>query len=112
VEAAKAVPIPDDVEDESAAAVLMQGVTAHYLATDTYPIGPSDPVLIHAAASGVGQLLVQVAKLRGCTSPGRQSPTTPSPPKNSADAQTTSSAGWLRETHGEHRRLLPDDESQ
>lgn len=65
VEAAKAVPIPDDVDDESAAAVLMQGVTAHYLATDTYPIGPGDPVLIHAAAGGVGQLLVQVSKLRG-----------------------------------------------
>jgi len=65
VEAARAVPIPDDVEDESAAAVLMQGVTAHYLATDTYPIRPGDPVLVHAAAGGVGQLLVQVAKLRG-----------------------------------------------
>jgi NADPH2:quinone reductase len=65
VEAARAVPIPDDVEDESAAAVLMQGVTAQYLATDTYPIRPGDPVLVHAAAGGVGQLLVQVAKLRG-----------------------------------------------
>jgi NADPH2:quinone reductase len=65
VEAARAVPIPDDVEDESAAAVLMQGVTAHYLATDTYPIRPGDPALVHAAAGGVGQLLVQVAKLRG-----------------------------------------------
>jgi len=65
VEAAKAVPIPDEVDAESAAAVLMQGVTAHYLATDTYPIRPGDPVLVHAAAGGVGQLLVQVAKLRG-----------------------------------------------
>jgi NADPH:quinone reductase len=65
VEAAKAVPIPDEVDSESAAAVLMQGVTAHYLATDTYPIRPGDPVLVHAAAGGVGQLLVQVAKLRG-----------------------------------------------
>jgi NADPH:quinone reductase len=65
VEAAKAVPIPDEVDTESAAAVLMQGVTAHYLATDTYPIRPGDPVLVHAAAGGVGQLLVQVAKLRG-----------------------------------------------
>ena len=45
----------------------MQGVTAHYLATDTYPIRPGDPVLVHAAAGGVGQLLVQVAKLRGGT---------------------------------------------
>jgi NADPH:quinone reductase len=65
VEAAKAVPIPDEVDTESAAAVLMQGVTAHYLATDTYPIRPGDPVLVHAAAGGVGQLLVQMAKLRG-----------------------------------------------
>jgi NADPH:quinone reductase len=67
VEAAKAVPIPDGVDTEAAAAVLMQGVTAHYLATDTYPIRPGDPVLVHAAAGGVGQLLVQVAKLRGGT---------------------------------------------
>jgi NADPH:quinone reductase len=43
----------------------MQGVTAQYLATETYPIRPGDPVLVHAAAGGVGQLLVQVAKLRG-----------------------------------------------
>jgi NADPH2:quinone reductase len=65
VEAAKTVPIPDEVDTESAAAVLMQGVTAHYLTTDTYPVQPGDPVLVHAAAGGVGQLLVQVAKLRG-----------------------------------------------
>jgi NADPH:quinone reductase len=65
VEAAKAVPVPDEVNDELAAAVLMQGVTAHYLATDTYPIRPGDPVLVHAAAGGVGQLLVQVVKLCG-----------------------------------------------
>jgi NADPH2:quinone reductase len=67
VEAAKAVPIPDGVDDESAAAVLMQGVTAHYLATDTYPVRPGDPVLVHAAAGGVGQLLTQIVKLRGGT---------------------------------------------
>jgi NADPH2:quinone reductase len=65
VDAGKAVPIPDDVDDESAAAVLMQGVTAHYLATDTYPIQPGDPVLVHAAAGGVGQMLTRIAKIRG-----------------------------------------------
>ena len=65
VEADKAVAIPDEVGDETAAAVLMQGVTAHYLATDTYPIQPGDPVLVHAAAGGVGHLLTQIAKLRG-----------------------------------------------
>jgi len=65
VAAAKVVPIPDEVDDETAAAVLMLGVTAHYLAIDTYPIQPGDPVLVHAAAGGVGQLLTQIAKLRG-----------------------------------------------
>ncbi len=43
----------------------MQGVTAHYLATDTYPILPGDHVLVHVAAGGVGQMLTQVAKIRG-----------------------------------------------
>jgi len=65
VDAAMAVPVPDDVPDETAAAVLMQGVTAHYLATDTYPVQPGDTVLVHAAAGGVGQLLTQVVALRG-----------------------------------------------
>jgi NADPH2:quinone reductase len=65
VEADKAVPVPDEVDDETAAAVLMQGVTAHYLATDTYPIQSGEPVLVHAAAGGVGHLLTQIAKLRG-----------------------------------------------
>ena len=65
VAADKAVTIPDEIDDEVAAAVLMQGVTAQYLATDTYPIQPGDPVLIHAAAGGVGQLLTQIAKIRG-----------------------------------------------
>jgi NADPH:quinone reductase len=45
--------------------VLMQGVTAHYLATDTYRVQPGDTALVHAAAGGVGQLLTQVVRLRG-----------------------------------------------
>jgi NADPH:quinone reductase len=65
VDAAMAVAVPEAVSDEVAAAVLMQGVTAHYLATDTYPVQPGDTVLVHAAAGGVGQLLTQVVKLRG-----------------------------------------------
>lgn len=67
VEAAKAVPIPDRIDDETATAALMQGITAHYLATDTCPIQPGDTVLVHAAAGGVGQMLTQVAKIRGAT---------------------------------------------
>jgi len=62
---AKLVPIPDGISSEIAAAVLLQGITAHYLAFDSYPIQESDWVVVHAAAGGVGLLLTQMAKLRG-----------------------------------------------
>ena len=62
---ASAIPIPQDLELETVAALLLQGITAHYLATDTFPLGPSDRCLIHAGAGGVGLLLTQIAKLRG-----------------------------------------------
>lgn len=59
------VSIPEGVSSEVAAAVMLQGVTAHYLAHDSYPIQPGDWVVVHAAAGGVGLLLTQIAKLRG-----------------------------------------------
>src|ERR1700733_9734007 len=59
------LPVPDDVSSEVAAAALLQGMTAHYLAADSYPIQEGDWVLVHAAAGGVGLLLTQLAKLRG-----------------------------------------------
>jgi NADPH2:quinone reductase len=59
------VPIPDGVEAEVAAAALLQGMTAHYLAADSYPIEDGDWVVVHAAAGGVGLLLTQLAKARG-----------------------------------------------
>jgi NADPH2:quinone reductase len=59
------VPVPDEVDARQAAAVLCQGLTAHYLACTTFPIQSGDTVLVHAAAGGLGLLLVQVAKLRG-----------------------------------------------
>jgi NADPH2:quinone reductase len=62
---AKAVAVPDGVATDVAIAVLLQGMTAHYLAHDSYPIQPGDRVVVHAAAGGVGQLLTQIAKLRG-----------------------------------------------
>jgi NADPH2:quinone reductase len=65
VDAARAVHVPDAVSSELAAAVLLQGMTAHYLATSTYPIRPRDDVLVHAACGGVGLLLTQIAKMRG-----------------------------------------------
>ncbi len=61
------VPVPEEVELETAAASLLQGMTAHYLAVDTFPLGKGHTALIHAAAGGVGHLLVQIAKLRGAT---------------------------------------------
>lgn len=65
VRAADAVPVPDSVDDESAAALLLQGVTAHYLSTSTVELRPGDEVLVHAAAGGVGLLLTQLATARG-----------------------------------------------
>lgn len=59
------VPIPDGVDAEVAAAALLQGMTAHYLAADSYPIEDGDWVIVHAAAGGVGLLLTQIAKSRG-----------------------------------------------
>jgi NADPH:quinone reductase len=62
---ARAVSVPDGVATDLAVAVLLQGMTAHYLAHDSYPIRAGDRVVVHAAAGGVGQLLTQIAKLRG-----------------------------------------------
>jgi NADPH:quinone reductase len=65
VPATAAFRVPDGVEDEVAAAAMLQGITAHYLVTSTYAVKPGDTVLVHAAAGGVGLLLVQLAKARG-----------------------------------------------
>jgi NADPH2:quinone reductase len=65
VAAEDAVPVPGDVSTEVAAGALLQGMTAHYLATSTYPVQAGDDVLVHAAAGGVGLLLTQIVKLRG-----------------------------------------------
>jgi len=57
--------IPEDVSTRTAAALVLQGLTAHYLATSTYALKAGDTALVHAAAGGVGLLLCQIAKLRG-----------------------------------------------
>jgi NADPH2:quinone reductase len=59
------VTIPQGIDPKTAAAVMLQGMTAHYLTHDTYPLKPKDTCLVHAAAGGVGLLLVQMAKRRG-----------------------------------------------
>jgi NADPH2:quinone reductase len=59
------VPVPDEIDDHTAAAVMMQGLTASHFATDFHPTQPGDIALVHAAAGGVGLLLTQITKLKG-----------------------------------------------
>ena len=65
VPARELVPVPAGVDAETAAALLLQGLTAHYLATSTHPVAEGDWAVVHAAAGGVGLLLTQIVKLRG-----------------------------------------------
>jgi NADPH2:quinone reductase len=65
VPAEKLVHVPDAVDSQTAAALMLQGMTAHYLVTDTYQVRTGQTVLVHAAAGGTGSLVVQMAKLRG-----------------------------------------------
>lgn len=65
VPAQKLVPVPEAVDLATAAAVMTQGMTAHYLTHSTFPLQSGHHALIHAAAGGTGLLLVQMAKLRG-----------------------------------------------
>lgn len=65
VPASQLVPVPEGVSGETAAAVMLQGMTAHYLVTDVYAVRPGTWALVHAAAGGVGQLLTQLVVTRG-----------------------------------------------
>lgn len=67
LEATRVVEIPTDITTDDAAAVLMQGITAQYLATSAFQIGKDTTVLVHAGAGGVGRLLIQVARHLGAT---------------------------------------------
>ena len=65
VPAARLVPLPESVDLQSAAAIMLQGMTAHYLTHSTFPLKEGDTALVHAAAGGVGLMITQVARLRG-----------------------------------------------
>ena len=65
VAAERVVPLPAGIGFEDAAAVLFQGLTAHYLATSTFALAPGTSCLVHSAAGGCGILLCQIAKIRG-----------------------------------------------
>jgi len=67
VPAAQLVKLPDNVEFATAAAAMLQGMTAHYLTHSTFPLKQGDVALVHAAAGGAGGLIVQMAKMRGAT---------------------------------------------
>ena len=65
IDADKLVSIPDSISDETAAAMMLKGLTAHYLLFRTYPVKPGDDILVYAAAGGVGLILCQWANLLG-----------------------------------------------
>lgn len=67
VPAKRLVKLPTGIDAQTAAAVMLQGLTAHYLTHSTYAIKPGDTALVHAAAGGAGQLVTQIARLRGAT---------------------------------------------
>ena len=73
VAATSLVPIPDYIDDKTAAAVMMQGLTASHFATDFYSTKPGDIAFVRAAAGGLGLLLTQIVKLRGGQVIGRVS---------------------------------------
>ena len=72
----KLIPLPDDIAFDTAAATLLQGLTAQYLVTDSYHVRRGDVAVVHAAAGGVGLLLVQMLKVMGATVLGVASSTT------------------------------------
>ncbi|MCK6258253.1 quinone oxidoreductase [Fictibacillus sp. KIGAM418] len=61
------IPLPDDISFETASSLLLQGLTAQYLTRDSYPVKPGTLLVVHAAAGGVGQLLIQISKALGGT---------------------------------------------
>ncbi|MER6303897.1 quinone oxidoreductase [Kitasatospora sp. NPDC001539] len=100
------VKVPDGIDDETAGGLLMQGLTAHHLSTETHPIGPGDTAVVHAAAGGVGLLLTQMVKARGGTVLGLVSreEKAPAAKEASADHVLVHSGGgfeaWVRELTG------------
>jgi NADPH:quinone reductase len=96
VRAALLVKIPEGVGTKTAAAAMLQGMTAHYLACSTFPLGPAHAALVHAAAGGTGRLLVQVARLRGARVIG-----TVSTAEKEAIARAAGASEVIRYTEGE-----------
>ncbi len=115
IPAASLVPVPDAIDDRTAASVMMQGLTATHFATDFYPVQPGDVAFVHAAAGGLGLLLTQVVKLRGGQVIGRVSSDEKVAAANEAgadhvivDAEGRFAAEALRLTDGEGVHVVYD----
>jgi NADPH2:quinone reductase len=103
---AKLIRLPDDIDYDVAAGLLLQGLTAQFLAEESYPVRQGDHILVHAAAGGVGQLLVQLAKAKGAqvialaSSAGKRQAAI----KAGADHAVDSNDGWVAHV----RNLFPE----
>lgn len=100
------VQVPEAVDLRSAAAAMLQGMTAHYLTRDTYRVGAEDTVLVHAAAGGTGLLLVQMAKMRGARVFGTVS--TPEKARIAQGAGADAVIDYTREDFAAESRRLTD----
>jgi NADPH2:quinone reductase len=119
IPAKKAVPVPDGIELITAAAAMLQGMTAHYLTHSTYPLSADKTALIHAAAGGTGQMVVQMAKLLGATVIGTTSTEAKAKVARKAGAghiilytQTDFAAETLRLTNGQGVHVVYDSVGQ
>jgi NADPH2:quinone reductase len=106
VEARNAVPVPQSVSDEIAGAVLLQGMTAHFLCNDAYTVADGETVLVHAGAGGVGLLLTQLVRARG----GRVIATVSSDEKADLSRAAGASETIAYEGFGDRVRELTDGE--
>ena len=98
------VKVPDGVSSRDAAALMLQGMTAHYLCTSTYPLAAGETALVHAGAGGVGLLLTQLAKAKGATVITTVS--TPEKAALSTRAGADRTIEYTRENFGEEVRRL------
>src|SRR5271156_1202906 len=115
IPATSLVPVPDAIDDRTAASLMMQGLTASHFATDFYPVQPGDVAFVHAAAGGLGLLLTQIIKLRGGHVIGRVSSEEKVAVSKEAgadhvivDAEGRFAEEALRLTHGEGVHVVYD----
>ncbi len=97
----KLIPLPEDISSETAAALLLQGLTAQYLVRDSHPLRAGETALVHAAAGGVGLLLIQIARRLGARVIGLVSSETKARAVMEAGAQAVAltTGDWVAAVH-------------